>query len=343
MPPGPTPIRGSNHPTMEDVAHEAGVSRALVSLVFRDSPQVSQARRDRVKAAALRLGYQPNAIARNLASRTTRTLGVLMNDLHNPFFADIYDGIESAASERGYQLLLTAGRHRDGIEQGAIETMLQHRVDGMMLISPRLDDSVITSVSLKAPLVVVGRIVEDGKVDSIMADEPRGALAALQHLGSLGHRNIVHIDGGAGAGAEPRRSGYLLAMKQLGLGLPDVVSGDFTEMSGVTAAAELLQRPTLPTAIFAGNDMVAIGLIDAFADAGVRVPEDVSIVGYDNTAIAHLRAISLTTIDQPRVEMGQMAVHLLDQRVQGQRTASVTHLSQPTLVARRTTAAPRYS
>ncbi len=332
---------GNKPARMEDVAHAAGVSRALVSLVFRDSPQVSPARRERVLAAAQQLGYQPNAMARNLASRTTRTLGVLMNDLHNPFFADIYDGVETAASALGYQLLLTAGRYRDGSENAAIDTMLQHRVDGMMLISPRLSTAHIMAVGRQAPLVVIGRVIDSPSVDSIMADERLGSLAALRHLAALGHRNIVHIDGGRGAGAEPRRAGYIHAMSELALGEPDLVPGDFTEMSGVHAAMSLLQRPALPTAIFASNDMVAIGVMDTLSDAGVRVPEDVSLVGYDNTAIAHVRPISLTTIDQPRVEMGDMAVHLLHQRLKASRTTSVTHLVQPTLVTRRTTAPPR--
>jgi DNA-binding LacI/PurR family transcriptional regulator len=174
-----------------------------------------------------------------------------------------------------------------------------------------------------------------------MADEREGSLAALRHLAALGHRDIVHIDGGRGAGAEPRRAGYIHAMEELSLGQPDLVPGDFTEMSGAHAAMRLLERSALPTAIFASNDMVAIGVMDTLSDAGVRVPEDVSVVGYDNTAIAHVRPISLTTIDQPRVEMGDMAVHLLDQRLKASRTAPVTHLVQPTLVTRRTTAPPR--
>lgn len=330
-----------SHATMEDVARVAGVSRALVSLVFRQSPNVSPVRRQRVMEAAAHLGYQPNAMARSLASRTTRTLGVLLNDLHNPFFADIYDGVEAAASARGYQLLLTASRVRDGSETTAITTMLQHRVDGMVLISPRIEAAQIVAISDQSPLVVIGRVVDGARIDSLMADETKGALAAVQHLADLGHCDIAHIDGGRGAGAAPRRAGYLLAMAQLGLGSTDVVPGDFTEMSGVTAAASLLRRPVLPTAILAANDVVAIGVMDTFADAGVRVPEDVSVVGYDNTTLARVRRISLTTIDQPRVEMGEMAVHLLDQRIEGTRTSPTTHLMQPTLVTRRTTAPPR--
>ncbi len=326
---------------MEDVARVAGVSRALVSLVFRESPKVSDDRRSRVLAAAGQLGYRPNAMARHLASRTSRTIGVLLNDLHNPFFADIYDGVDAAASALGYRLLLTAGRHRDGSEIAAIDTMLQHRVDAMILISPRLSAAEVTAASRQAPLVVIGRCVDGARIDSIMADEMQGALAAVTHLASLGHRHIVHIDGGRGAGAESRRLGYMHAMQRLGLAVADVVPGDFTEMSGVTAASGLLQRAQMPTAIFASNDLAAMGVLDTLIDAGVRVPEDVSVVGYDNTTVARMRHVSLTTVDQPRREMGEMAIHLLDQRVEGRRNDSVTTLMPQTLIVRRTTAAPR--
>ena len=326
---------------MEDVARAAGVSRALVSLVFRESPKVSHDRRSRVMAAADELGYRPNAMARHLASHTSRTVGVLLNDLHNPFFADIYDGVDAAASALGYRLLLTAGRQRNGSETAALDTMLQHRVDAMILISPRLSSAEVAAVSRQAPLVVIGRTVHSPRIDSIMADEMQGAFAAISHLASLGHRHIAHIDGGRGAGAESRRVGYVSAMQRLGLADADVVPGDFTEMSGVTAAAGLLQRAKMPTAIFASNDLAAIGVLDTLLDAGVRVPDDASVVGYDNTTVARMRHISLTTVDQPRREMGEMAIHLLDQRIEGRRTDPVTTLMPQTLIVRRTTAAPR--
>lgn len=330
-------------PTMEDVAGAAGVSRALVSLVFRGSTSVSGERRHRVLAAAETLGYRPNALARGLASRRTRTIGVLINDLHNPFFADIYDGLEDVADELGLRLLLTTARRRDGGESAAIDTMVDHRVEAHVLVSPRLADAVIVGASAHVPLVVIGRRVDGPAIDSVMADESDGALKVVGHLAGLGHRSVTHIDGGHGAGAAERRNGYAAAMHTLGLGPVDVIAGDFTESSGEQAAMSLLERGALPTAVFAANDLVAIGVMHAFAQTGVRVPEHVSVVGYDNTALAHLHHLSLTTINQPRREMGEAALRLLDERLTGTRDAPVVHLAPPTLVERRTTAPPRWS
>jgi DNA-binding LacI/PurR family transcriptional regulator len=174
-----------------------------------------------------------------------------------------------------------------------------------------------------------------------MADESIGSMLAIEHLAGLGHRHIVHIDGGRGAGAGPRRAGYRRAMAELRLAPPDVVAGDFTEASGVQAAQLLLRRAELPTAIFAANDLVAAGAMATLEDAGVRVPDDVSIVGYDNTLIARLQHVALTTIDQPRAAMGAQAMSVLVERIEGHRTKPQTLLATPTLVVRRTTAIAR--
>jgi DNA-binding LacI/PurR family transcriptional regulator len=327
------------HVTMEDVARAAGVSRALVSLVMRESPKVSAKRRQRVLVAAERLGYRPNAMARGLASRRTRTVGVLLNDLGNPFFAEIMDGMLEAADELDYRLLIATGRRETRGERRALATFFEHRTDGVVLVSPRLPSSEVLAIGRATPTVVVGRMVRASHLDSVTNDDAAGTRLAMAHLAELGHARIAHIDGGHGAGASTRRQGYIRAMTARGL-TPNVVPADFTEVAGVRAAEALLARRELPTAVFAANDLVAAGALDRFEDGGLRVPADVSIIGYDNTFLAALHHMSLTTIDQPRPEIGRLAITSLLERIDGTRTEAVHLRLEPRLVVRATTGPP---
>jgi DNA-binding LacI/PurR family transcriptional regulator len=211
----------------------------------------------------------------------------------------------------------------------------------MILVSPRMRGADIAAAASEVPVVMVGRQVRGVDADFVIIDEPHGTELVLDHLIGLGHERITHVDGGKGAGGPQRKAAFLRGMRAHRLGArARVIPGDFTEEAGTNAARLLLAEPELPTAVFAANDMVAAGLLGGLDQAGVQVPADVSIVGYDNISIAHLAHVSLTTVDQPRTEMGRMALELLLDRIDNRRR-NVVRLVEPTLVVRSTTAPPR--
>ncbi len=325
---------------MKMVAERAGVSTALVSLVMRGAPNVSEHRRARVLQAADELGYRPNVLARNLASRRTNTIGVVLNDLHNPFFADVADGVQAAADRVGYRLLYGNGKHSAAGEAEAVETFLQFRVDGMILAGS-IDVESREKAAATGAVVVVGGVEHGGPVDTVNIDNRVGARLAVDHLVSLGHRRIAHLDGGNGAGAATRSAGYRDAMRDHGLDDHVLIaSGDFTEEGALAGAAQLLATTPRPTAVFAANDLSAIGALDAFAKAGLRVPDDISLVGFDNTSLAAMSYVSLTTVNQPTDELGQAAIDLVIRRVESGGAAEDHVIGSPTLVVRSSTAPP---
>ncbi|MBK5268436.1 MAG: LacI family DNA-binding transcriptional regulator, partial [Acidimicrobiia bacterium] len=308
----------NGHPTIHDVAKLAGVSKSLVSLVMRDAPQVSDARRAAVKKAAAELGYRPNAAAKHLVQGRTFVIGVVVADLHNPFYADMVDSIEKAASAADYRILIGSGFQSAEREAVAVDTFLQFRVDGLILTGSNIPASDIEKASETVPVVLASRSAGSDAVDSVVVDDRAGAILAVEHLIDLGHRRIAHIHGGEGSGALSRRAGYESAMQGAGLG-KHIVSqpGNHNEQGGMDASRLLLASQHRPTAIFASNDLSAFGVLSVAKDHGLRVPEDLSVIGFDNTSMSRIAAIDLTTIDQRGADQAASAVSLLLERFAG--------------------------
>lgn len=330
----------SAYATLEDVARAAGVSRALASLALRGSPRVAPASRDRIVKAAARLGYRPNAMASHLASKNDVTVGFFINDLHNPFFSDVHDGVQDEASKSNYELLLTTGRSLDVGEEQAVGRLLDHRVSAVLLAGTTLAPARLKALTVRTPAVLIGRKVTGPNLDSVMIDDRAGVELLVRHLLELGHRRIAHIDGGRGAGADLRRKAFIELVTKAGLD-PIVVNGEFTEEAGVRGVDTLRRIGPMPTAIFAGNDMTAVGAMAALEASGYSVPRDVSVIGFDNNFVAGLRHVSLTTVDQPRQLIGATAVRMIRERLVEGRDKPRHELVAPTLVVRSTTAPPR--
>jgi DNA-binding LacI/PurR family transcriptional regulator len=332
----PTPFAAPPRPTQQDVARRAGVSRALVSLVMRGGDHVATATRDRVLKAADELGYRPNALARSLARRQSRAIGVLINDVSNPYFGGMYACLAREAERSGLDLLVAPGLRTPRSEAGLLDTLLEHQVAGLLLLSPTIRESSLAAYCSTSPTVVIGREVSVSGVDVVTIDEALGARLVVNHLAALGHERIAHITGGSdNRPALDRAAAYRQAMRDLGL-TPDLVPGVFAPEGGRDGVRTLLQRGELPTAIFAANDLIAVGAIGALRSAGLRVPEDLSVVGYDDSQLASLDLVDLTSVHQPLERFGQLAVELLIERMAGRRQGSRTERIAPTLVVRST-------
>jgi DNA-binding LacI/PurR family transcriptional regulator len=330
----------TSRPTIHDVAARAGVSKSLVSLALRGSPRVSEASRVVILDAAAELGYRPNAAARSLAHRRSGTIGVLILDLHNPVFAEILDGVLSEVRGRGYRTILVTGSGDPLLEEEEIDKLLEFQVEGLILISHRMTPEVLRSFAAEVPTVVVTRSDGTGpRMDSVRNDDAAGAALAVDHLVDLGHTRIACLTGGDNPVSTERERGYLEAMGRHGLGGGViVVRGGLTDSAGYAAAMESLTQS--PTAMFVANDLAALGAIAAVQELGQRVPEDVSVVGYDGIALGALRSVNLTTVAQPLEEMGARAARQLFRRI-GHPRARAQHVTvESTLAIRGTTSVP---
>ncbi|WP_285115472.1 LacI family DNA-binding transcriptional regulator [Leifsonia sp. fls2-241-R2A-40a] len=325
-------------PTIRTVAARAGVSKSLVSLVLQGSPKVSPERRAAVEAAMADLGYQPSLVAQSLSARRTGVFGVVMNDLRNPWFVNCLEGFAGAAGKAGYRTVL-ADERLDDAGGGLVESVLRLHVDGLVLMGTMDPSAVLRDAARRRPTVVAAsRDFAGAGLDVVANDDVVGTRLALTHLWELGHRRIAHIDGGRGAIPAIRRDTFRGFLAERGVHDPAVEAGGTTEGDGYAAALRLLAMEQRPTAIFAFNDVVATGVLAAAGESGFTVPRDLSVVGYDNTSLAAMRLVNLTSVDNASTAVGATAAEALVRRLEEPEADGRLTLVEPTLVVRATTA-----
>ena len=323
--------------TIKDVARVANVSVATVSRALNGHHNVTAEVRRRVEEAAGQLRYVPHAAARSLSSRRTQTLGVVLPDLHGEFFSELVRGIDQAARERGMHLLVSS-YHGHPEEQGAALRTLRGRVDGLLVMTP-FADGVSGEPSERPayalPMVLINSPCAPGG-DVLSIDNYGGARAMVDHLIDCGHTRIAFIAGPDGNfDAHERLRGYRDALAaRLPASAPWVLPGSFDEASGHRAGVELLQASPRPDAVFAANDMMALGCLFAFAQSGVDVPGDIALAGFDDIPLAHYMHPALTTMQVDIASLGESAARLLIARLANEEPPDVPRVLEPRLIVR---------
>ena len=307
--------------TIQDIAERANVSISTVSRVLNNTAPVAEETRARVLSIIAELGYKPNLFAQGLAGGQSRTIGVLTQLIGSPFYDVILRGILKGIDSSGYSPLFADGGWDAKKDQMAINMFIQRQVDGLIILNGHSPEEFLLEIASEIPMIIVGRDIPDLKEQCLPFDDFEAAQKATQYLIEAGHRRIAHITGlGDHQDAIERRDGYLKAHKEAGIEAdPDlIIEGDFTEPSGVMAVEMLLMRGRIFSALFAANDQMAYGARLALYRRGLRVPEDVSIVGFDDQAPSAYMIPPLTSIRRPPLEIGEAASQALVNLIQGQ-------------------------
>ncbi len=313
--------------TIKDVARAAGCSVATVSRALNGHDNITVLTRERVLAAARDLRFTPSQAARSLITRRTDTIGALLPDLYGEYFSELIRGIELEARSRGLHLLVSSS-HGDARAAAAALRTMHGRVDGLLVMSPHIDTAALAAnLPHSLPVVLINtRLPEEG-LSSFAVDNHGGALAMTRHLVARGHRRVAFIAGpDNNYEAQERLRGYRSAMAELLPGVAELVlAGDFFEDSGWRAGSEIAALAQRPTAVFCGNDMMAIGCLAALAEAGLRVPQDISLAGFDDIPIARYLTPPLTTVRVPIAELGGLALVQLASAVASPGRSAVQH------------------
>lgn len=299
--------------TRAQVARRAGTSPALVSYVLNDGPRsVAPATRDRILAAIDELGYRPNAVARSLRMARGHSLGLIVPDSSNPFFAQLARAVEETAFEHGYPIFVGNAADQDVREIGYLRAFTDRQVEGLLVIPTSQSPALVREyAAVHTPLVVIDRLLDPERLPNVTTDGVAGAVDAVNHLLEHGHRRIACVSGPVLSTSEGRIAGYRLAMKTAGRRVGPMVRRRFDGTEGYEVLPELLRGRTSPTAVFVTSDLQALGLMRAAFDLGITIPDDLAVVSFDGIEYAAYTVPGLTTVAQPMRTMGKIATEIL--------------------------------
>ena len=330
--------------TIKDIAREVGVSPSTVSRALSDSPLISEKTKQNVKEVAQRLGYERNELARGLVKGSSGAVGLVVADITNPFFSDIAQGVGEVAHRFGYGVMLCDTAGKANRESDYIRLLRRKRVDGLILTSATMDDPYLKDLAkTRTPFILVSRLCRSVDAPYVVVDDRVGARLAVEHLIELGHEHIGFIGGPADVqSSRDRMVAYREVLQEHGLAEKEKWMGfsDFTQAAGRKAGRQMLSLPERPSAIFAANDVTALGVLEVAEELGYQIPDDLSLVGYDDIAYASLPRIQLTTVAQPTFEMGQIASEWLLSTIEEHKRHPLHCVLNPHLVVRRSTAPP---
>jgi len=328
-------------PTISDVAERARVSKTTVSHVLSGNRPVAAPTRTRVERAIRELGYRPDGVARSLRTSRSHMLALVIPDLTNPFYPVLARGLEDSTERSGYRTLICNTDGTPDLEEEFLAEVVSRRVDGIVFDSSAVrSERLAELVPPSVPVVRIGTTsIDDPGYDAVHANDGRGAHDAVAHLIGRGSRRVAMIQGPPGGGGK-RNEGYATALEESGMAFDPalVVSGEWTRQGGELAALQLLDLDDPPTAVFCANDLMALGVLDAAREAGVRVPDDLALVGFDDIEAAELVTPPLTTVSNPAYETGVMAGVLLRERMTGTYTGPPRTATLPCQLVIRATA-----
>jgi LacI family transcriptional regulator len=325
-------------PTIKDIAQEAGVSYATVSRALNNKYGVKPATRKRIMALAQARGYTPNAIARGLVKKETLSIGLIIPDISNPFFPQVARGVEDAAKERGYSVFLCNTSYDSDREAHYLNLLVEKRVDGIILASGFQSGEASVNASAGAiPIVSLCARFETVHNSFVVIDNERGGILAIRHLIEQGYESIGFIGTQREVDVEGQRfKGYRLALEQFNMPYEErhTVTGDLKREGGYEVIRRIIASGDYPRAFFVENDLMALGVIQGIKEEGLRVPEDIAVVGFDDIAFASFPEIGLTTVRQPKFEMGKLAATLLLDTIAEVTTTPKKYILEPELIVR---------